>query len=153
MGKEIERKFLLGEGVSIPIPKKHKKMFIKQAYLLAQHGKQVRIRLVDKTAILGVKFTKKLIRDEYEYKIPYFEGLELYNKCELQLEKNRLSFYSNGEKFDIDSYPNGITFVEVEFKNEKALKNWVKPSWLGKEITKDKKFSNIRFAKEKLRFK
>jgi adenylate cyclase len=153
MGKEIERKFLLAEGTSIPIPRVHQKLTIKQGYLHAEKGKQVRIRIYDDfKAYIGVKFTESQIRDEFEYLIPLEDGELMYEKTEQKLEKRRLSFSRGKEHYDVDTFPNGLTFVEVEFKSMKAMENWEKPSWLGEEITGVGKYSNINLAKKDLKF-
>jgi CYTH domain-containing protein len=153
MGKEIERKFLLAEGASIPIPRVHEKHLIKQGYLHAEKGKQVRIRIYnDFKAYIGVKFTESQIRDEFEYLIPLEDGLVMYDKTHDKLEKKRLSFRRGKEHYDVDTFPNGLTFVEVEFKSLKAMENWEKPSWMGEEITGVGKYSNINLAKKNLMF-
>jgi CYTH domain-containing protein len=151
MGKEIEKKFLLAG--SIPIPAKHQKLLIKQGYISAEKGKQVRIRLYTTKAVLGIKFTGGQVREEFEYEIPMSDGKNLYNKCSWTLEKKRLTFKRGKEQYDIDTYPNGITFVEVEFKSLKNMENWVKPSWIGEDITDNKDYSNIVLAQQNLKFK
>jgi len=152
MGKEIERKFLLNEKASIPIPANYKRYTIKQGYILTGDSKQVRIRLTVYDAVIGIKFGNSPIRDEYEYEIPMADGKEIYEKCELKLEKSRLSFKRGKEQYDVDSYPNDINVVEVEFKSIEDSNNWVKPEWIGKEISGKKKYSNITLAKQNLKF-
>ena len=152
MGKEIERKFLLAEGTSIPIPAKFSKFKIKQAYIHAEKGKQVRVRITTQKAVIGVKFTDDLVRDEFEYEIPMKDAKVMYEKSPWKVEKNRLSFQRGKEHYDVDSFPNGIQFVEVEFKSVKDMEAWVKPSWLGEEITGVSKYSNINLAKKNLKF-
>jgi CYTH domain-containing protein len=158
MAKEIERKFLLAEGTSIPIPEEFCKYDIKQAYILAERNKQVRIRISTITgtnitkAIIGIKFTGGLVRDEFEVEMDVNEGQELYEKCDLSLEKRRLSFKQNDVHYDVDTFPNGMTFVEAEFESEKAMEKWVKPSWIGEEITKNSEYSNIVLAMQNLKF-
>jgi CYTH domain-containing protein len=150
--KEIERKFLLAEGASIPIPAKFEKFKIKQAYIFADKDKQVRIRLTKTKAVLCVKYTEGLVRDEFEYKIPLKDGKMMYEKSNTKLEKQRLSFKRSSEHYDVDTYPNGYVVVEVEFKDEEKLNNWVKPNWIGEEITQDSKYSNIVLAQQNLKF-
>lgn len=151
MGKEIELKFLLNDS-PIPIPKKFKKSLIKQAYIHSDMDKQVRIRLVDGTGIIGIKYYNGLIRDEFEYEIPLDDAEFIYEKSENKLEKKRLSFKRFNEHYDVDTFPNGIQFVEVEFKSIKHMSEWVKPSWIGDEITNDQNYSNVVLSKQKLRF-
>lgn len=165
MGKEIELKFLLAKGSSIPIPANHKKLKIKQAYIVAEKGLQVRVRITEepirlqsvngirKSAFIksniGIKFTGGIIRDEFEYEIPLNEAKEIYKKCKWKIAKNRLSFSVGSSHYDVDTFSNGMIFVEVEFKSVKAMKAWKKPKWLGKEITGVGKYSNIVIAKKK----
>jgi adenylate cyclase len=163
MGKEIERKFLLAEGTSIPIPVEHIKVNIKQGYISVEKDKQVRVRLtkwsLSEFATVCVKFTGKLIRDEFEFSVTndIKEAKELYKKCKWSVEKKRLSFNSHhmpDVRYDVDTFPNGMQWVEVEFKSIKDMKKWEKdiPSWIGKEITGVSKYSNITLAKKKLKF-
>jgi adenylate cyclase len=150
--KEIEKKFLLAEGASIPIPAVFSKFKIKQAYLFAEQDKQVRIRLSNKKATLGIKYTEGLVRDEFEYDIPIEDGKLMYNKSTNKLEKQRLSFKRGSEHYDVDSYPNGFIVVEVEFNDEDKMDKWVKPRWIGEEVTNDPTYSNIVLAKQNLKF-
>jgi len=153
MGKEIERKFLLNSDIEVPMTLGYQSFYIKQGYLLAEKGKQVRIRITPLNAVIGIKFTENVVRDEFEYEIPIIEGYEIYNKLTLTLEKVRTSFKDGHYHYDIDTFPNNMKFCEVEFESIEAMNSWVKPSWLGKEITGVKKYSNIVLAKENLRFK
>jgi len=153
MGKEIERKFLLNSDIEVPITGSYRIYKIKQGYLLAEKDKQVRIRLTDNNAVIGIKFTEDIIRDEFEYEIPMAEGHEIYNKLTLTLEKLRATFKDGQYHYDIDTFPNDMKFCEVEFESIEAMNSWVKPSWLGEEITGVKKYFNIVLAKENLRFK
>lgn len=164
MAKEIERKFLLTKGSSIPIPESFVKTIIKQGYIHIEKNKQIRIRIFKlensiECASICVKYTGKQIRDEFEFFITpkLKEAKELYNKCELFLEKKRLSFDANlkGVTYDIDSFPNGMQWIEVEFDSIKIMKRWEKkkPYWVGKEVSNDSNFSNIRLAKKHLKFK
>ncbi len=152
MAKEIERKFLLAKGTSIPIPGVYSKINIKQGYIFIEKDKHLRIRLYKDSAVLCLKYTSGPVRDEYEYTVPMKDGKEMYSKCTMKLEKRRLTFKRFNENYDVDSFPNGIQFVEVEFKSLKDSKSWVKPHWIGKEITGVSKYSNITLAKQNLKW-
>ena len=158
MGKEIERKFLLAEGASIPIPETHMKMTIKQGYIHVEKDKQIRVRLSrwggQDFANVCIKYTGKLVRDEFDFPVQskLKDAKALYKKCKYTLEKKRLTFSKGHEHYDIDTFPNGMTFVEVEFMTLGKMKKWKKPSWLGKEITNESKYSNIVLAKKNLKF-
>ena len=151
MAKEFERKFLLALE-SIPIPKKHKKTWITQGYIFADMGKNIRVRLTKKKSFLCVKFTEGVITDEFEYKIPQEDALEIYEQCEWTLEKKRLSFKCGGVHFDIDTYPNGLVVVETEFDYLTDMLNWEKPSWIGVEVSGKSEYSNVVLAKQNLKF-
>jgi adenylate cyclase len=153
MGKEIERKFLLAVGVSIPIPAKFRKFGIKQGYIHGDMDKNIRIRLTRKAAVLGIKFTQGPLRDEFEYEIPEKDGQAIYDKAIWKLEKLRLAFKSKKIHYDIDTYPNGMVVIEAEFTSEEQMNAWVKPSWIGEEVTNDSKYSNVVLAQQNLRFK
>lgn len=152
MAKEIERKFLLTKGASIPITEGYTKMNLKQGYIFIEKGKHLRIRLYPHKAVLGLKYTGGIVRDEFEYEIPMKDGKQMYSKCTMSLEKHRLTFERFGETYDVDTYPNGIIVVEVEFKSLAKLKKWVKPSWIGEDISNNSKYSNITLSKKNLRF-
>lgn len=151
MAKEIERKFLLTEGASIPIPAVYKNFIIKQGYVSSDIDHQVRIRLT-KEAVIAIKFEGHLIRDEFEYVIPIEDGKEIYLKCDNKLEKKRLSFKKNKYHYDIDTYPNGLVVLEVEFDNIIDMNLWVKPDWIGEEVSGKSEYSNIVLAKQNLKF-
>lgn len=153
MAKELERKFLLAENAKLPKISLCQRYNIKQGYIHAEKGKQVRIRLYSDKAVIGIKYTSNLLRDEFEYPIPLKDGKAIYDKCAWRLEKRRLSFNLNKYHYDVDTFPNGMKWVEVEFKNQKAMDKWVKPDWLGEEITSVSKYSNVTLAKKNLTFK
>ncbi len=163
MAKEIERKFLLAKGTSIPIPENFTKAKIKQGYIFVGKDKQVRIRIIEiqhvELATICVKYTAKLIRDEFEFNVSdkLKDAKELYKKCKFSIEKKRLSFNSHVNPivhYDVDIFPNGMQLVEVEFKSIKQMKMWEKnkPHWIGKEITGKSFYSNIKLAKKNLKF-
>jgi CYTH domain-containing protein len=159
MGKEIERKFLLAKGASIPIPNNFQKLSIKQGYIHAEKGKQVRVRITKlgklEIANVCIKYTSGLVRDEFDFEVGSLkEAKELYKLCKWSLEKKRLTFQRGKEHYDVDTYPNGMQWVEVEFKSIADMKKWEKnkPHWIGKEITNARKYSNIALAKKKLKF-
>jgi CYTH domain-containing protein len=150
MGKEIERKFLLTAGSPIPIPAKYTKTKIKQGYISLTEN--IRVRLIKKKAILCVKFSNGIVRDEFEYEIPFKDGKEMFNLTTKKLEKKRLSFKRFKEHYDIDEYPNGLIVVEVEFKSIEHMEKWVKPSWIGEDITGKSEYSNLVLAEQNLKF-
>jgi len=152
MAQEIERKFLLTEGATSPVFGDYIKQKLRQGYISGDKDKNVRIRLTADKAIIGIKFTNEAITDEYEYEIPYADGEAIYAKTQWKLEKKRLSFDINKVHYDIDIYPNGLHIVEAEFKTVDQMNKWVKPDWIGEEVSGQSEYSNVVLAKENLEF-
>lgn len=152
MAKEIERKFLLAEGATSPVFGDYSKIKIRQGYISGDKDKNVRIRLTADKAVLGVKFTDQPITDEFEYEIPMEEGIQIYERTESKLEKKRISFDLNKVHYDLDIYPNGLQIIEAEFKSVDQMEKWVKPIWIGEEVSKQEIYSNIFLALQNLRF-
>jgi adenylate cyclase len=151
MPKEIERKFLLDK----PIPwDLGEQKLIKQGYLFINKNKHMRVRIIDHTSYLCLKFTKEKVRDEYEYEIPLIDGLEILSKCQYVIEKIRNTIKPIGHEYtiDIDTYPNNIVVAEVEFKTLNDCNQFNPFDWFGDEITGNKEYSNITLAKQKLLF-
>lgn len=135
---EKERKFKLDY-----LPEWDAKEEIKQAYLLVEEYKHLRIRIIDdKRAYIAFKIGYSQERLEYEYEIPYFDGLEMYINSELKLEKTRYKTSYENNNVDIDIYPGGLAIVEIEFKKE--LNNI--PDYCGEEVTGIREYSNISIA-------
>lgn len=151
MAKEIERKFLV--KTELPSDLGQQKL-IKQGYVLLEKNKQLRVRVIDHKGFMCLKYTKEKVRDEYEYEIPLIDALEILGKCKFKLEKIRTTIFPhNGEYVvDVDTYPNGLTVAEVEFKTQEACEIFKAPDWFGPEITGNEEYSNITLAKQKLHF-
>lgn len=140
---EIERKFLL-KDVTI-LNSKHVTNNIKQGYF--KNGIP-RIRLIDNDrAHLCIKDIIKAGKCfEFEYSIPYDEGELLYKMCDYKIEKKRHIIFENNLFWDIDVYKDfNLITVEVELPSEHF--EIVIPKWVGKEITKDRGYSNFELAK------
>jgi adenylate cyclase len=136
---EQERKFLL-----LSMPETYVKFEIKQAYLILDGNKLLRVRIVDdEKAYLTFKtvHTSK-VRTEYEYEIPISDAIEMYHNSIYQLKKTRYKTMFGDNYVDIDVYPDGLSVVEIEY--EKELSNL--PYYCGEEITGVEKYSNINIA-------
>lgn len=152
MAQEIERKFLLAEGATSPVFGDYSKTKIRQGYISGDKDKNVRIRLTADKAVLGIKFTDREITDEFEYEIPMEEGIQIYERTQSKLEKKRISFDLNKVHYDLDIYPNGLQIVEAEFKSVEQMEKWVKPVWIGDEVSKQEMYSNVFLATQNLTF-
>jgi CYTH domain-containing protein len=145
--QEIERRFLVKgsppiEGTGI---------YMLQGYI---HPKkpQVRIRITSTECTLTIKYKTETIgiRDEYEQIIGFEMANELYKKCEYKLQKWRYKIPIMGTllKWEIDVYPeihNNLIIAEIELPDIDYDLGEL-PSWIGKEITGENRYSNISIA-------
>jgi adenylate cyclase len=141
MAIEKERKFLLKYLPSECV--KGEKLL--QGYLEKSSNSQLRVRLYETKACLTYKTEHGTnSRNEYEYEIPYKDGIELYNNALYRLEKTRYKTSFNNNLVDIDIYPNGIKVVEIEYETE-LLPSDI-PEYCGEEVSNVKEYSNIYIA-------
>jgi adenylate cyclase len=147
---EIERKFL----VNGPLPDEvlaSPNKFLRQGYLNFDKKRSVRVRTVlDSTSTFGHAFitvkgkAKGFTRAEYEYEIPYDDGVELLKLCMGSIiEKQR--FVWNGWEVDVFKGSNStLLLAEIELKSEDE--KFERPSWLGVEVSGDPRFTNLSLA-------
>lgn len=141
---EIERKFLLKK---IPESLKiNKSVEIEQYYICREKDKIVRIRRMANVFNIGIKKGGGMSRFEKEIKISKQDFDELKNICrENKIFKIRHIIISDKYKFEIDEFKDsleGLLLVEVEFQSEKEANKFIPPSWFGKEVTGNHKYSN-----------
>lgn len=148
MAKEIERKFLVASDEWRD--KVTRSMAFRQAYVASLENRSVRVRIVDgRDATLTIKIGESaLVRDEYEYSIPLKDAEELMASAPgVVIEKTRHTVDHRGFTWEIDVFEGkyqGLVVAEVEMKDENA--DPALPSWLGKEVTGDSRFSNQSLA-------
>ena len=147
MAVETERKFLVngrwtphGEAVRI-----------RQAYL-AERGCTLRVRLAAGKAYLTVKGPARgCSRLEFEYAVPVTDAeamldLALYPP----IEKIRyLVPASDGHVWEVDEFHGaneGLVVAEIELGAEDEP--FVKPDWVGDEVTSDKRYTNVSLSRE-----
>lgn len=144
MALEIEHKFLLANNEW----RNHIKRSIKyrQGYLSSLPTSSIRIRVSDNHAWLNIKSaTIGAQRHEYEYEIPLADAEELLNTlCKRPLiEKTRHFVEDNNNLWEIDEFEGeneGLIVAEIEL--EKTGASFVKPGWLGAEVTGDLRYYN-----------
>jgi len=165
MAIETERKFLVN-GTPLDLTGWDHE-WIEQGYLVLdkKNGKQVRVRKSSTLRFDGrtnvaytIAYKQDIaagVRVEIEAPQNPIPGKELLEACEYKLTKERWSGYfidgqgpyqySGGSTHHvaIDLYPDGLRIVEVEYLGED--KEWTH-SACGKEVTGDKKYSNIQIA-------
>lgn len=142
---EKERKFILKKMPELGEYFKKPKM-IKQGYLMLDGSRQLRVRIInDYDSYIAYKNRiDEFSRDEFEFKIPYADGVRLYESCRFKLEKKRFSTIYKDCRIDIDIYPSGKQVVEVEFDGELADI----PDYCGTEVTGNEEYSNIKIARQ-----
>ncbi|EUB97011.1 adenylate cyclase [Rhizobium sp. CF080] len=150
MAKEIERKFLVkSDGWRSEVSSSTDFL---QAYIASGDDRSVRIRIMDgKRAKLTIKIGRDLIaRDEFEYEIPLADAEEMaQNAIGVVLEKTRHEVEHGGYIWEVDVYDGaykGLIVAEVEVEDVGALPNI--PDWIGREITGDRRYSNMVMATE-----
>ena len=152
MTKEIEHKFLVKDSEKenlLRILPNHFEDLV-QGYFQKSGSVVFRVRLVSKKqAFLTIKNKfASIIRDEYEYEIPYNDGVELLKLTENIIHKKRYKIpyeKSNSLCWEIDFYDSGLTVGEIEVDNERFMP--VLPNWIEKNISNVEEYSNFNLAK------
>jgi len=150
MAQEIERKFLeLGDEFKAAACKSYR---ITQGYLSSVAERTVRVRTKGDKGYLTIKgmvSKSGISRFEWEKEIRPDEAFELMEICEPGvIEKIRYEVVSGNHTFEIDEFFGenlGLVVAEVELTAEDEA--FVKPSWLGKEVTGDVRYYNSMLKK------
>jgi len=149
MAIEIEHKFLLKNNDWKK--ETYKSTEYKQAYIISDNKRSVRIRITDDKAWLNIKSaTIGTHRQEYEYEIPLNDAVEILNTlCEKPIiEKTRhlVSYKQHTWEIDVFSGDNyGLTVAEVELNS--IGEQFEKPDWIAAEVTHDLKYYNNNLCK------
>jgi adenylate cyclase len=148
-GLEIERKFLVKRGgayKSAAFSVSH----IQQGYIRADKA-TVRVRTRDDKAYLTIKgksYDGGLSRYEFEKEILMSEAQELLKLCSGGvIDKHRYLVKSGRHTFEVDEFHgdnDGLVMAEVELKA--ADEEFIKPDFIGPEVTSDKHFRNAFMA-------
>jgi adenylate cyclase len=150
MATEIERKFLLKNDMWRDSVAKY--TYFKQGYLVGSDKASVRVRIEGQQANINIKSaTLGVTRKEYEYSIPLEDAQELLNNlCQQPLiEKTRHYVYVGNHEWEIDEFKGdnqGLIVAEIELKDE--MEEFIKPEWLGQEVSHEKKYYNSLLVKK-----
>lgn len=148
MAIEIERKFLLGND-SWRVAAAG--ILFRQGYLCTEPERTVRVRLEGAHGKLTIKGKSQGIsRSEYEYPISQTDAVELLDSlCQRPLiEKTRYRVEFAGELWEIDEFHGentGLLVAEIELKSEEQ--EFVRPGWLGVEVSGDPRYYNANLLK------
>ena len=149
--REIERKFLIKR---LPVEILRSRHFqIAQGYLANEPGgRHVRLRKKRKTTFLTFKVGRAAVREEREIRLSPKQFATLWPATAgRRLRKTRYEIPWKNLKIEIDIYHgsnHGLMVAEVEFPSHASCQRFKPPRWFGREITGEKRYSNVRLARE-----
>jgi adenylate cyclase len=149
--REIERKFLVKQ---LPEKLKRRRHYpIAQGYLASEPGgRHVRLRKKGKTASLTFKVGRGAHREEREVKLSPKQFAALWpGTAGRRLRKLRYEIPWRNLMIEIDVYRgkhSGLVVAEVEFPDLATCREFKSPRWFGREVTGQKRYSNVRLANE-----
>ena len=147
---EIERKFLVRSNAFKTDA--YQKTRIVQGFLNTHPERTVRIRVHGQQAFLTVKGKSSengLSRFEWEKEIEVEEAENLLKLCEPGIiEKDRYLVKIEDYIFEVDEFHGqnqGLIIAEIELKSEED--KFLKPFWIGEEVTGDIRYYNSQLSK------
>ncbi len=149
MGTEIEKKFLITDNSwqGLVVGKDY-----CQGYLNSEKGRTVRVRIIGDRGILTIKGPSEHgARLEYEYDIPVADAREILDLlCHKPLiEKTRYCIPFAGFIWEVDVFKganDGLIMAEIEL--EFVDQEFVKPAWIGREVTGDSRYYNANLVQD-----
>lgn len=150
MAQEIERKFLvIGDFKSQAFEQSR----IVQGYISSARGQTVRVRIRNGRGYLTIKGASNesgTSRYEWEKELSLHEAEELMKLCEPGvIDKTRYLVRSGEHIFEVDEFygeNEGLIVAEVELNAEDEA--FVKPSFIGQEVTGDVRYYNSQLMKK-----
>ncbi|MCI7634206.1 MAG: CYTH domain-containing protein [Candidatus Cryptobacteroides sp.] len=149
MAQEIEKKFLVAGEFKESAKKATR---ITQGYLSSVPERTVRVRVKGEKGYITVKGIGNdsgASRFEWEKEIPVEDVRDLLKICEPGvIDKTRYLVDCDGHTFEVDEFygdNEGLVVAEVELSDENEA--FTRPSWLGEEVTGDKKYYNSMLMK------
>ena len=150
MAQEIERKFLvIGDFKSQAFEQSR----IVQGYISSARGRTVRVRIRNGRGYLTIKGASNesgTSHYEWEKELSLHEAEELMKLCEPGvIDKTRYLVRSGEHIFEVDEFygeNEGLIVAEVELNAEDEA--FVKPSFIGQEVTGDVRYYNSQLMKK-----
>ena len=100
------------------------------------------------SALVTIKSANKgVIRDEFEYKINLSTAVKMISECGDELTKKRNIVKINNNVWEIDEFEGsnkGLVVAEVELISKDE--EFIKPNWLGKDVSDDSRYYNARLV-------
>ena len=149
--REIERKFLIKHLPVKILRARHSRL--AQGYLANERGgRHVRLRKKGSSATLTFKVGRGSAREEREVRLSPAQFAMLWPATRgRRLRKTRYEIPWKKLKIEVDVYHgrnHGLVVAEVEFPNQTSRRKFKPPRWFGREITGEKRYSNVRLARE-----
>ncbi len=146
MAQEIERKFLVKGDSYQQLAFDHTR--IVQGYIVSGGGRSVRVRIRGDRGYLTIKGASHdggLSRYEFETEVSLADAQELMDLCEPgRVEKTRwLVRVADGHVFEVDEFHGdneGLVMAELELTDADEV--FEKPTFIGREVTGDRRFYN-----------
>lgn len=149
MAIEIERKYLVvnDNWRQNAVGKKY-----RQGYLNETPGRTIRVRITEDASFITIKGksaeqdqNNSLGKLEFEYVIPESDAQEILDKFSISqiVSKMRYRVEHEGFTWEIDVFDGenlGLIIAEIELETENQ--EYPLPSWIGKEVTADKRYYN-----------
>lgn len=147
---EIERKFLVKSEAFKTEAFSHSE--IKQGYLNSNPERAVRIRIKKNTGYLTIKGKSDdsgTTRFEWEKEIDKVEAEALLKLCEPGvISKIRYEVKAGEHVYEVDEFFDenaGLILAEIELNT--ADEKFIKPDWLGEEVTGEVRYYNSQLSK------
>jgi CYTH domain-containing protein len=149
MAIERERKFLVkGSFQHLAV----KIVQIRQAYLLTDPKKTIRLRITDEKAVVTIKSNipaDSFSRMEWEFEIPPGDAEEMMKICiPGKIDKTRYYVPIGKHTYEVDVFHDkneGLVIAEIELSSESEA--FEKPEWLGEEVTGNPAYYNSNLIK------
>ena len=145
MATEIERKFLVLNQDWQEYTRSE--LHIVQAYLATNEFSSTRIRIQNDKANINIKSaTLGISRTEFEYAIPVDDAQLMIDELCVKpvIEKTRYIVKHMQHTWEIDVFSGdneGLIVAEIELSSPDEA--FEKPSWLGEEVSHDKRYYNV----------
>ena len=149
MATEIERKFLVRGDF---FPEVYDSKRIVQGYICSSPERSVRVRIRGDEGYLTIKGASNVdgtTRYEFEKKITEEEACQLLALCEPgTISKVRHLVKAGDHIIEVDVFDGenqGLVVAEIELKE--ASEVFIRPDWLGEEVTGDVRYYNSMLSR------
>lgn len=147
MAIEIERKFLVKNST---YRSQANPLLYRQAYLAIFPDREIRVRMAGEKSSVTIKSkVNETTRHEFEYAIPNEDAVFMHeNLCVGSVvEKLRYRIPQGDLCWEVDEFSGdnqGLVVAEIELPDSEF--HFIKPDWIGDEVTGDDRYLNAALA-------